>query len=394
MRFILFLLSLTACAEPIFDTRLVFPMEHWHNHSSSVVQLPDGDLLVCWYNGSGERKADDVKIEAARLKKGDTEWGPRFVLADTPGFPDANPVVFVDQDQKFWLFWPLIIANEWHTAALQLRMTRSYPEHGAPVRWDRGEQLVFQPRNFELKVRTSIAAIKPGLDERWKIWADRVLERAGDKYFSRMGWMPRTHPVQLRSGRLILPLYSDGYDFSILAISDDRGATWFSSEPIVSAGGVQPSIVERKDGTLVAYMRDNGPAPQRVMVSESKDAGLTWGEVKDDPEPNPGSSVEVIQLRDGRWLMLNNDSARGRHTLVAALSADEGLTWKWRRHIEFEPREKGASRFHYPSVIQSADGLIHVTYSFFREDIPEGSPRKSIKHARFNTQWIEAGDPQ
>ena len=55
---------------PFLDTELVFPLEHWHNHASMVVELPGGDLLVCWFHGSGERTADDVVIRGARLRKG------------------------------------------------------------------------------------------------------------------------------------------------------------------------------------------------------------------------------------------------------------------------------------------------------------------------------------
>ena len=62
------------------------------NHASCVVELPGGDLLATWYRGSGERQADDVQIWAARLRKGKTAWSLRFLLADTPGYPDrGNP---------------------------------------------------------------------------------------------------------------------------------------------------------------------------------------------------------------------------------------------------------------------------------------------------------------
>ena len=55
-------------------------------------------------------------------------------------------------------------------------------------------------------------------------------------YFSRMGWFTRTHPQELPSGRILVPMYSDGYSFGIMAISDDRGYTWTASEPIVGRG--------------------------------------------------------------------------------------------------------------------------------------------------------------
>jgi hypothetical protein len=74
-----------------------------------------------------------------------------------------------------------------------------------------------------------------------------------------MGWMTRVHPFVLDNKRIIVPLYSDGFDFSIMAISDDGGRTWQASRPLISFGGVQPSLVQKRDGTLVAYMRDNGP---------------------------------------------------------------------------------------------------------------------------------------
>src|SRR5213080_3079625 len=80
-----------AADEPPFHTsELLFPLEHWHNHGSCIVECPNGDLLVCWFHGSGERTADDVKVEGARLKKGATQWSPRFTMADTPGYPDTN----------------------------------------------------------------------------------------------------------------------------------------------------------------------------------------------------------------------------------------------------------------------------------------------------------------
>src|SRR5881398_3521684 len=71
---------------PFYEAELIFPLEHWHNHASAIVECPNGDLLVCWFHGSGERTADDVKVEGARLRKGATQWSPRFTMADTPGY--------------------------------------------------------------------------------------------------------------------------------------------------------------------------------------------------------------------------------------------------------------------------------------------------------------------
>jgi hypothetical protein len=90
---------------PLFESELIFPLETWHNHASCIVELPKGELLVCWFHGSGERTADDVKIEGARLRKGKHAWSPRFDMADTPGFPDGNPCMF-GPTQRLWFRTP------------------------------------------------------------------------------------------------------------------------------------------------------------------------------------------------------------------------------------------------------------------------------------------------
>src|SRR5687767_11264177 len=83
-------------AEPFLKGEFIFPMEHWHNHASCIVEAPNGDLIVCWFHGSGERRSDDVKIEGARLRKGQTKWSDRFVMADTLDYPDTNCAMFID----------------------------------------------------------------------------------------------------------------------------------------------------------------------------------------------------------------------------------------------------------------------------------------------------------
>src|SRR5207249_169552 len=59
---------------PEHSAELVFPPHPKHNHAPGIVECPNGDLLVSWYRGSGERQADDVAVYGARLKKGGTNW--------------------------------------------------------------------------------------------------------------------------------------------------------------------------------------------------------------------------------------------------------------------------------------------------------------------------------
>jgi predicted neuraminidase len=371
----------------VYSAELIFPLEHWHNHSSSVVELPTGDLLVCWFHGSGERQADDVVVMGSRWSKRTNAWSQPFLMADTPLFPDTNPTMFIDNKNRLWLFSATIIANEWHTALMKYKVSTDYLGDGVP-KWEREDNLLIIPKNIVKRTEEVFAKLtsEPG---RAGEFAAGQIKLAHDKYFSRLGWFTRTHPMQLPSGRILVPMYSDGYSFSIMGISDDGGMTWYGSEPIVGFGNIQPSVLRRKNGELVAYMRDNGPPPKRVHTAYSKDDGITWTAAEDTNIPNPGSSLEGAMLQDGRWVLVFNDTEKGRNSLAISMSDDEGRTWKWKRHLETDNTAK-PGQFHYPSIVQARDGAIHITYSYF-VNLPEGQ-RKSIKHARLTPAWIEQGD--
>jgi predicted neuraminidase len=369
-------------ATPRYSAELVFPLHPQHNHAPGIVELPDGDLLVSWYRGSGECRADDVAVYGARRKRGTDRWSEPFVLADTPGFPDCNTALFVDARQRLWLFWPVILANTWESCLTNYRVASTFDALGVP-KWNWQGVLFLKPQDFE-------AAMLRGLKHRIESFreapvradrVDRLKSRIADKLASRLGWQPRCKPTVLPSGRILLPLYSDTYSVSLMAISDDDGKTWFASQPLAGYGNIQPAVLRRSDGTLVAYMRENGPI-RKVRVSESKDDGVTWGPVGATDLPNPGSGLDAVRLPNGHWLLVSNDTTRGRASLAVSVSEDEGRTWRWTRHLE---RAAGGS-YHYPAVICDKDGMIHVVYSYF---VKAG---KSMKHAAFNEAWVQQGD--
>jgi predicted neuraminidase len=390
---------------PFLESELVFPLEHWHNHASMIVEAPNGDLLVDWFHGSGERTADDVVVRGARLKKGTKAWSAPFLLADTPGYPDTNATMFIDPRQRLWLLWPTILANEWHTALMKYKISSDY-QHEGPPKWETSEVLHVTPGDeFKTTVDREydrLTGASPA-DERVRQYVEKMKKDAGDKLTRRLGWMTRAHPYVLDGTRLIVPLYSDGFSFSLMAITDDWGATWHTSTPLVGFGNIQPSLARKKDGTLVAYMRDNGPAPKRLHISRSSDRGETWSAVEDSSLPNPGSGAEVRTLANGHWVMVYNDLEQGRYSLAVSLSEDEGATWPWTRRLEREtppatPLPAGSpsvvGEYHYPSIIQARDGTLHATYSYFvppataQKDDQGRVIRKSIKHAHFNEAWI------
>jgi predicted neuraminidase len=393
--------------EPMIRSVLLFPPEHWHNHGSCVVEAPNGDLIACWFHGSGERTADDVKIEGARLRKGATAWSERFTLADTPDYPDTNCCLLVDPQDRLWLFWPTILANTWESALMKYRISSDYAGDGPP-KWEVSEVMHVTPGpGFEAAVndfaaRTRGRLAEAGLDEeqarKAEAWVDSLPKQASDKLTRRLGWFTRAHPFVLDGRRLIVPLYSDGFSFSLMGISDDWGRTWRTSTPLTGYGNIQPSLVRRKDGSLYTLMRDNGPPPKRLLQSESRDGGETWSPVTDSDLPNPGAGAEIIGLRNGDWALISNDTEEGRHSLAVQISDDEGRTWKWKRHLE--RTAPGVARFHYPSLIEARDGTLHATYSHHvdEQSAPkdtEGRPMaKTIKHAAFNQAWVRKGDPE
>lgn len=389
---------------PFLRSEFLFPPEHWHNHGSCVVEAPTGDLIACWFHGSGERTADDVRIEGARLRKGADAWSTRFTMADTPDYPDTNCCLFIDPQQRLWLLWPTILANTWESALMKYRIASHYAADGPP-QWEVSEVMHVTPGpGFESAVQAFVQQTRPSLDravlgdalaDKAEAWLASLEKQASDKLTRRLGWFTRAHPFVLDNRRLIVPLYSDGFSFSLMGISDDWGRTWRTSTPLTGYGNIQPSLVQRKDGSLYTLMRDNGPPPKRLLQSESRDGGETWSTVTDSDLPNPGAGAEIIGLRNGHWALISNDTEDGRHSLAVQISEDEGRTWKWKRHLELAT--PGTARFHYPSLIEARDGTLHATYSHHLEkdapNGPDGRPMaKTIKHAAFNQAWVRQGD--
>ena len=380
---VILLFSLTLNGQPKIDSTLIFPVQEKHVHSSSIVELSNGDLLVCWFKGSGERWANDVVIQGARLKKGEVKWSEPFLMADSPGEPDCNPVLFLNRNGKLFMVWIVVKGNRWETSLLKVKTTTNYNNEGSP-KWDKQDSILMRPGvEFEKRVKDQFknnsredltnAEYAPSYET-------MLTEAAKDPKKRETGWMTRTHPIILGNGKILLPLYSDGFNFGLIAISEDQGESWKCSLPIVGRGLNQPSLIERRDGSIDAYMRQDGDEPSSIMISHSADQGYSWTFARKSELPNPGASIEVIRLKRGNWLLAYNDTADGRYSLVVAISDDEGATWKWKKNIE---NKKGGS-YSYPSVIQSNDGLIHMTYSY--QNLVK---QESIKYVVFEESWIK-----
>jgi predicted neuraminidase len=428
----------------IVESTFIIPKQGYeHVHSSSVVELPDGALLAAWFQGSGECSADDVRIMGARKPVGMAKWSEPFLLADTPGHPDCNPVLWIDKENRLWLFWSAILSNDWDSSLVKYRISTNYMATNGPPKWDWQDNLHLKPADFHqqmlsgwkpllgsiffvpraISAEMSTMPIPLLLLDAWKhllvvvlllggpvavnAWRRRRTGRTGWKrfalrasamyaslivvcvggtigYFSlqssdklnqRLGWLTANKPVQLASGEIVLPLYSDRFVASIMAISSDGGTTWEASDPLVGYGNIQPSLVERRDGELVAWMRESG-LRKRIRCSVSSNRGRNWSSVSDSELPNPGAKVAVVGLANDDWVMAYNPLVDGRHSLCVSVSHDEGETWRPFHSLEESLPDIGS--FSYPCLAEMADGCIQVTYTYRHHE--GGNELKSIKH--------------
>jgi predicted neuraminidase len=380
------LLSVVLCAHPqvLYEETFIFNPaveSHGHVHASCIVECPNGDLLAVWYeNGpkfasyeyQGDAdKSDDVRIGGARRRPGENAWGKPFVMSDTFGVSDNNPALAIDELNRLWLIHATLLAvpvRTWGSSLLWYKVSSDY-EKPSPPNWDRESVLIVHPKGLDEIVSRYASGAE----------AKELRQRLKDPFATRLGWMPRTHPLVLSYGTVLVPLGNENFNVAAMAMSKDGGETWTFSNTIPGWGISQPSVVRLASGKLLAFFRDEGRA-RRIQQSESLDGGLTWSEVTATTLPNPGSGVEAVMLRNGHLAMIYNDLEKGpRSRLAISVSVDEGKTWKWTRHLENSP----SGRYDYPSLIQSKDGTLHTTYSY---------NVRTIKHVHFTEEWVQQGD--
>jgi predicted neuraminidase len=178
-------------------------------------------------------------------------------------------------------------------------------------------------------------------------------------------------PIQLPDGTLLCPsstedaglrVFSQGWRV-YLERSGDLGLTWLRVGPlnrVQELDAIQPCLLELGGSRLQLLARSRSG---RIAQAWSQDGGLSWGEMSLSALPNPNSGIDAVTLRDGRQLLVYNHCEAGREVLNVALSSD-GLHWQAALVLEDQPGE-----FSYPAVIQTADGLVHITYSWQRRRV-------------------------
>lgn len=286
-------------------------------HASTIVETRDG-FVAAWFGGTAE-KNPDVGIWMAR--RVDEKWTAPIEIAngiqpDGTRYPCWNPVLFQPKAGPLLLF---------------------YKVGPSPDRWWG-------------MLRTSADAGRTWSDARRLL--DGIVGPIKNK------------PVQLASGDILSPTSSEDHGWRVhFERSADGGETWTATEPVNDGreiSAIQPSVLFHNDGRLEAVGRTR---QGRVFQIWSTDQGRSWGKMTLLDLPNPNSGTDAVTLADGRFLLVYNHTAKGRSPLNVALSTD-GIAWSPAIALETGPGE-----YSYPAVIQSADGLVHITYTWKRERV-------------------------
>jgi len=306
-------------------------------HASTIVET-SGGLVAAWFGGTRER-APDVCIYVAR------------------------------HDGQKWLE-PVKVAD-------------GIQADGTPLpTWN---PVLFQPRGGPLQLYYKVGPAPKS----W--WGMMVTSTDNGQTWSKPTKLPdgilgpiKNKAIQLSDGTILSPSSTEDSGWKVhMEMSSDNGATWTKTSPLndgKAAKLVQPTVLDHGNGNLQALCRSGFDAkgqkkpttdPLAMQVKPniyelwSHDNGKTWDAPKITTLPNPNSGIDAVQLKDGRSLVVYNDSIKARNPVNLAISAD-GREWKMVALLE---KTADDAQLSYPAIIQTSDGLVHITYTWERKKI-------------------------
>ncbi|MCA9134456.1 MAG: exo-alpha-sialidase [Planctomycetales bacterium] len=302
-------------------------------HASTLVETADG-LLAAWFGGTHENHPD-VGIWIAR--RNEQGWSSPVQVVDgsegeAKDYACWNPVLFQPRSGPLMLFYKVGVNPRMWWGVL-ITSTDAGRTWSKPRRLGTSSQLFAENQNLLGPVKNK--------------------------------------PIQLDDGTILCPSSTENEGWRIhFEATRDLGQTWEVIGPLQAGeklDAIQPSILTYDDGKMQIVCRTK----QDVLgTSWSDDQGRSWGPMQSLSLPNPNSGTDASTLADGRQLLVYNHSVRtpqknGRQILNVALSRD-GQQWNQVLTLENEKHEDGYS---YPAVIQTADGQVHITYTWRRQTI-------------------------
>jgi predicted neuraminidase len=295
-------------------------------HAATLVEPEPGRLLCAWFGGKAEG-ASDVRIWQSAFDG--KAWSSPAVAAEEPGYPCWNPVLYKSSKGTVFLF---------------------YKAGRSPMTWSGFVQ------------RSSDGG---------KTWGKAEILPAG-----LLGPI-KNKPIE-HKGAILSPTSVESHRAWCAWVerSTDDGKTWTRHGPIAVPGKphglIQPTLLVTSKGSVLALCRSRGIG--FVCQAESADGGRTWSEARPTALPNPNSGIDGVRASDGAFYLAYNPSRLLRTPLVIARSADDGKTWK-----DVATAEKAPGEYSYPALIQSADGKLHLTYTY---------NRKHIKHLAYDPKEL------
>lgn len=295
------------------------------SHAATIAETPKG-LITAWFGGTKERNPD-VGIVVSRLVN--EKWTEPVevvngVMNDTLRYACWNPVLFHVPRGELLLFYK----TGPNVAGWKGWLIRS---KDAGVTWSKPEAL---PEGFLGPVKNK--------------------------------------PVMLPNGEMLCASSTEGNGWKVhFEVTSDAGRTWRKIGPIndgKTINAIQPSVLIYPDGRLQILCRTRNRA---IASAWSKDQGKTWSDLELIALPNNNSGTDAVTLEDGRQLLVYNHvlppgtEAKGPRTPLNVSLSNDGLSWNAACILEDSP----INQYSYPSVIQSADGMIHIVYTWRRERI-------------------------
>ena len=186
----------------------------------------------------------------------------------------------------------------------------------------------------------------------------------------------KNKPVELADGSILCPSSREDAGWTVhVEKTNLNGDKWESSGNLNNPeafSAIQPTILLYPQNRLQILCRTGNSV---ISQCWSLDDGVTWGKMSATELPNPNSGIDAVTLADGRQLLVYNPTERNwgdRVPLSVAISTD-GSSWKKIFDLEAvsNPDTTDKEEYSYPAVIQAADGMVHIVYTY---------KRKTVKH--------------